>query len=301
MAKKRKSKQKRKDQSSASSVVNIGFYALAFIDILNQREKLSKITKLPENESERNDFIQKWKETFGVVQAYRDMFDSFFKSFTEEESTFPPGISMEDRNFMRRARKTEIKKQLFSDSMIYYTSLEERPDRFSITGIHTILSGCASTFFLTLSKGLVCRGGIEIGIAGEFFKGEVYGPALYQAYQLESEVAEYPRIVVGNSLLEFIGSEMATAGDDPDSSVRRGMAKKCREYLISDVDGVAILDFAGSATREIFPTLKEAIHPALAFAKSEWNRFRKEGKTKLARRYYLLHNYLLSRKQSVWK
>src|ERR1700759_3672335 len=112
MAKRRKNKQQPKKLSSASSEVNIGFHALAFIDILNQREKLSKITKLPENDSERNDFIQQWKETFGVVQAYRDMFDNFFKSFTEEERSFPPDAGKEEREFMRRARKTDIKKQL---------------------------------------------------------------------------------------------------------------------------------------------------------------------------------------------
>ena len=295
-----KRKPRRKEQHKAVETVTIGHHALAFIDILNQKEKLSRIAKLPENDAEKAEFIRQWKETFGVVQAYRSMFHGFFKSFTEERA-LPADAGKEEREFMRRARRAEVKSQLFSDSMIYYTSLEDRADRFAISGVHTLLSGCAATIFLSLSRKLVCRGGIESGIAGEFFEGEVYGPALYQAYHLESEVARYPRIAVGKSLVEFIASELHLAGGDLDSGYRRGLGKKCGQWLISDVDGVTILDFAGPATKEIFPVLKDAIDPALSFVKAEWQSFRQQGKTELAGRYYLLHNYLLDRKRTVWK
>jgi hypothetical protein len=186
MAKKPKRKQTRKAPHKALKTVTIGYRVLAFIDILNQKEKLSRIAKLPDNEAEGNEFIQQWRETFGVVQAYRDRFDWFFRSFTTERA-LPPDVqkvaSKEEHESLMRTRRAEIKSQLFSDSMIYYCSLDGRRDRFAINEIHTLLSGCAAAIFLTLSEKLVCRGGIEVGIAGEFFEGEVYGPALYQAYR----------------------------------------------------------------------------------------------------------------------
>lgn len=179
--------------------------------------------------------------------------------------------------------------------------MAETPERFPITGIHALLSGCAGVFLSALSLGLICRGGIEAGIAGEFFKDEIYGPALYNAYRLESEVAQYPRIVVGPSLVEYIENETRRPPEDEASNLIRGMAHRCESWLCVDVDSVTILDYAGAAAREVFPVLKGSIEQAIKFATDEGKRFRLEGNSKLAGRYALLLNYLNDRSRRVWQ
>ena len=77
--------------------------------------------------------------------------------------------------------------------MIYYVSLMEMPDRLLLQ-VSSVYVGLCRHILMGLSEGIICRGGIEVGMAGEFLVGEIYGPALYQAYQLESERAQYPEL-----------------------------------------------------------------------------------------------------------
>jgi hypothetical protein len=284
--------------------VTIGYSALAFIDLVSQKDILRKINKLPENDDEEREFISLWKQSVGVIQNFRVAFDSFYESFLNHSPLTPPkgvNVSADQIELVRRFLKCEIRKQCFSDSMIYYASMMETPERFPITGIHALLSGCAGVFLSALSFGYICRGGIEAGIAGEFFKGEVYGPALYHAYRLESEVAQYPRIVVGPSLVEYIDNETRRPPEDEASSLIRDMAQRCKNWLCVDLDGITILDYAGAAAQEVFPVLEGALEKAIKFATDEWKRFRMERNSKLAGRYFLLLNYLKDRSRRVRK
>lgn len=295
----RRSKKQHKSQVEPSDFF-IGYYALAFIDILNQKEKLSKITKLPENEQEELEFIQQWKDTLGVVRGFRNTFDQFFTAYGDENITIPTA-SREERDFIRRCTRVEIRRESFSDTMIYYSSVKDGPNQLGISAIHSLFAGCSAAFLLTLSMGFTCRGGIEVDIAGELGAGDLYGPALYKAHHLESEDADYPRIAVGEGLMQFIGTEMSRSGQDQRDAVRRGIAGICREWIVRDVDGIHILDYAGKTAKNALAEIGSYIDPSIAFVESEWQRFRSEHNTKLAGRYFLLRNYLANRKQQVWK
>ena len=83
------------------------------------------------------------------------------------------------------------------------------------------------------------------------------------------------------------------------------MAEISERLVCDDADGLLILDYAGAETkRQLDPTgiakMKSGIADALHFVDSEWQRFRREQNTKLAARYFLLHNYLLDRKDRFW-
>lgn len=177
----------------------------------------------------------------------------------------------------------------------------DHPDRLAITGIYTLLIACAGSFLVTLSDGLVCRGGIEAGVAAEFFNGEIYGPALYHAHRLESEIAKYPRITIGSKFCHYLEAELGNPGQSLTDQYRRKMAQKCKNWLNVDVDGVPILDYAGSAARDISPQSAELVNNALLFVSAEWDKFKRDGNAKLGERYSLLHSYLTSRKNEVWK
>ncbi len=234
MAKRKKKKRAKplKRPSQNPKTYYFQYYALAFVDILNQKSELRKIKKLPTNEQEKSEFISQVKNTFGVVQLFRTSFDSFFQSFLKSGPLQTTGLNREQIESMNRFRNPNLNKQLFSDSIIYYASLENTSQRFAITNVQALLAGCASSILSTLSIGLACRGGIEAGIAGDVFKNEIYGPALYQAYRLESEVAKYPRIVVGSELRSYIDFESKIPVRSIEDEVRRFYGREMQRLVI---------------------------------------------------------------------
>ena len=68
-------------------------------------------------------------------------------------------------------------------------------------GLLFILYLCSFIQNMLLQKGILLRGGIA---KGEFFKLDsiMFGPALISAYQIESNTAVYPRIVLSDEIVE---------------------------------------------------------------------------------------------------
>lgn len=192
--------------------------------------------------------------------------------------------------------------------MIYYVSISGTSQHTPIVGVYALMQACAAVFLAGLSQGFICRGGIEVGIAGEFFQNEIYGPALYQAHRLESVEAQYPRIVVGRELCRFITAVTNDPTGETDA-FQSSIAGVCQRLVCTDADGLVILDYAGGETTRQMESanpsgvlkFKSGIKDALGFVDSEWERFRHEENTKLAARYFSLHNYLSDRKERFWK
>ncbi|HEX7997925.1 MAG TPA: hypothetical protein VF528_06000 [Pyrinomonadaceae bacterium] len=66
------------NKSEGKRQIPFGHYAVAFIDVLNQKDKLREISALPKNDEQRERFIEQLRETFGVINEYRNMFSKFF-------------------------------------------------------------------------------------------------------------------------------------------------------------------------------------------------------------------------------
>ena len=75
-------------------------YLVAFLDILNQREKIREIKSLPANEPEFEVFLNDVRQTLGTVLRFRKFFNNFFKSFSQDRP-MPEGLSPDDeKNFL---------------------------------------------------------------------------------------------------------------------------------------------------------------------------------------------------------
>lgn len=281
--------------------VDITDYAVAYIDLLSQKDVLREINKLPENKTEEKKFISQLKITQGAIHTYRTCFKEFHEANTSHDKSKFDKLSPEKKEISNRILKYHIKKLEFSDTIIYYTPLAPQINPFPITSIHSILTNVAANFITTLSEKLICRGAIEVGIAWEFYKDEIYGPALYQTYRLENEVAKYPRIVIGNEIFKYIISECYAQKDPETDGIRNGIAKMCKDWICNDLDGIKILDYAGKAAKEqLSSDLINQIDKAIDFVNHEYKKFKKDENSKLASRYFFLNNYLQNRKQLYW-
>lgn len=90
--------------------------------------------------------------------------------------------------------RSKIKATIFSDSIVISFP---RYDNF---GVVQMVSKARYIFWKLLEHGMLCRGGIA---SGDLYHhdGIVFGPALIDAYETESNVANYPRIVLANSAI----------------------------------------------------------------------------------------------------
>jgi hypothetical protein len=148
-----------------------------------------------------------------------------------------------------------------------------------------------------MSFGWVIRGGIEVGLAMDIDKDEVYGPALAWAYSLESRVANYPRIVVGESLTRYLQDIASLSPSTKEVMLNSSLAVKALNILKVDDDGNTFLDYLAEDVRNvmILPEQTHVVQKAYDFVIQESNRHKEEKNTKLGFRYSLLRNYFESR------
>lgn len=286
--------------NSSQNNFQFNYYLVAYVDVLNQKNILQNIDHLPENDDEKALFVEALKNSFGVVNAFRQSFHNFFKGY---ENRPTPNVinelSSEQRQAIIRSTEPGIQKQLFSDSIVIFTSLADNSKHLPIATTCSIIEGLASVFLSCLASKVAIRGGMEIGIASEsFFNAEIYGPALYQAYHLESQVAMYPRIVIGTQLYKYLILNSEIDKDDPESLIVKKIAHRCINLITLDTDGMAIIDYLSIHFKNMFiknDELKKLIYDqaiqAYEFVNTQWAFFRNKGDQKLASRYFNLKVY----------
>jgi hypothetical protein len=285
-----------------SDPINFCFYLVAYIDILSQSDALKQLKGIPTTEEGKQEFIRILKKTFGAVDMFRKIFDQYFTE-SQKETPTPSFIPEKDRKLFDALKKSEVKFQGFSDATIVYVPLQEKEGIVPINGVCDALIACASTFLLMMSAGYACRGGIDVGVGSEMFDGEIYGPALYEAYRLESQVAQYPRIVIGKNLIDYLVGLTKLESSDVTSTFTKTIASKCLSFLVQDIDGQSIVDYLGERLMEAVeyqPVGDGTIIKAYDFVKNEAVKWRDRRDTTLSFRYNLLGNYFTSR-LTLWK
>lgn len=142
----------------------------------------------------------------------------------------------------------EIKFKIFSDNIVIAKQLSSNKYQ-RLRDIRSLLA-CAGQFqelAASSSVGWLLRGGITIG---PLFMDEVlvWGEALLRAYDLESEIAIYPRVIIDDTVLTEIAS--ADLFDD---------------YVREDFDGLHFLNFlcnchfCGESLQDGFRMMQEEV------------------------------------------
>jgi len=289
-----------KGKKTASNL-DVGYYVVAFIDLLGQQEHLRALADLPNKQdpSQMENFRATLKQTYGVVDGMRKSFEKFFNSFSQRT------ISQSRLNQLNAEQKKQyieltsypIQFQRFSDSMVIFLPLRTDVYKLPTAGIFGILGAAATSFICQLAAGHPIRGGIDVGVAMEMTKGEIYGAALSRAYSLESKVAMYPRIVLGKELIDYLQLTHMKEPTDIYSAAGREMAKSCMDMLAIDDDGHAFLDYLGQGfkTHIAYDLDAKVITMAYDQILKQSDRYQREKNSTLAFRYTLLRNYFEAR------
>jgi hypothetical protein len=255
------------------------------------------LTALPNKQdpAQMETFHAALKQTYGVVTGMRQSFQSFFSAFSRRQASQSDlkRLTGEQKKQYRELTSNPIQFQRFSDSMVIFLSL--RTDRFKLQtgGIFGVLGAAATSFLCGLAAGHPIRGGVELGVAMEMTKGEIYGAALARAYALESKVALYPRIVLGKELIQYLQLTRKQEPTDVYAAAGRQMAECCLDMVAVDADGHVFLDYLGEGFKKHIAAelnvevIKMAYQQVLKYSE----RYRRENNTTLAFRYTLLRKY----------
>jgi hypothetical protein len=194
-------------------------------------------------------------------------------------------------------RKTPIFYRHFSDLVIAHAPLRDNIGKFPGRAIYGILCAAAVTFVSCMSRKWPIRGSIELGLAMDIDGDEIYGPAISRAYNLESKVAQYPRIVVGEELIRYLKLFEGARGNPAltiEQKINVELCVKSVELLVEDDDGQVVVDYLGAQFRNAFPD-KTIVQNAYNFIIEESIRHKELRNSKLGFRYTLLRNYFESK------
>jgi hypothetical protein len=279
-----------------------GYYLVAFFDLLGQQKELREMQTLPtpDDDAAVNNFAARVKQTYGAVKGMRSSFRGFFKSFTQsniDEYQLDPA----QRAIFEQCKSNDIKIQQFSDCIAIFLPLRDDINKMPMRGVFGVLAAAATTSLSCLAYGQPVRGGIDIGVALEIDEDEIYGPALSRAYSLESSVAQYPRVVVGEELFKYLKVHANQEETTIFSKISKESAKSCLKLLAMDDDGYPFIDFLGEYFKESMDETYnlEIIEKAYDFVLSESEKYQKQRNPKLAFKYTLLRNYFENRME-IW-
>lgn len=189
---------------------------IVFMDILGFKEKVNSSV----------DDVKKRKTLFKVMEMIKEIeVDQF-----EEDGKFKDGPE----------------KCIFSDSIVI-----SYPGKTNRGYAYWILHEIMFIQIFLMSYGYISRGGVTFGKV--FHKNNViFGPAMVEAYELESEIAIFPRVIVSNEFLSF-----AKKNCSPQNSYKEEQ-RYIDSLLIQDIDQNYFVDYI-NVQREIEEDYREYI------------------------------------------
>jgi hypothetical protein len=271
-------------------------YAVACLDILGQRAEFANVPRFLGGGAAPVEVQRALERTHGMLRYVRGFFDHQYAAWN---------ISMAGRAGAEALGgpfdPIPVVTYSFADTVVAFSLLSAEPaSSIAVTGI-VVTSGMLLAGLL--AKGIPLRGGIEVGWASTVGEREVYGPALNEAHRLESEVAAFPRVVVGEGLLRYLQSAVAQRTASGISARAGKCAAECMLFIDRNQDGNAIVDHLGSVTEALAvdaPGYVEIARQAAAFVESQQIRFANDNDGKLAPRYTRALRYCNSR-SAVWQ
>ena len=272
------------------------YYAVAFIDLLGQRAELRKFGDLPDQRDENamKEFMALYSRTVRRVDVFHTAFKKFFEGF--QQISLPEMLRTQyEEKFGAQIAPPKIGYKRFWDGIQIFVSMNEDENQLTAVGVWALLGACSGVFLVELSMGQPLRGGIDIGIGIELEENELYGNAVLKAYELENYTAKYPRIVIGDELMNYLRAKASATEPSSYTVLQRQFAERCFGLITADTDGIQVLDYLSEDARKLLAvgdsTIEKPTEDAYRYVLSALKKWGEERDSKLAFRYKLLKDY----------
>lgn len=271
----------------------LGFYVIGVFDVLGQRDRIRKpISFHPRADAEAQALDRYVMDTAGAVDLFRRLFRTHFeerRTALEQEASRAPAL----RPMVEASLAWNLVDWGMSDTWCVAVRAESggAGATAAMVGIRRLIEAAAAAWFFSMAQGVPIRGGVEIEHAVAMREGDIYGLALVEAHRLESEVAEGPRIVLGEGLVDAL--QEARRDLDAEYQGAAGLAAGCCSLLRRDPsDWRAVVDVLGSWPQPAGPshrdTLRTEFRRAHGFVRNELLSHEEAGRETLAARYRAL-------------
>lgn len=275
-----------------------GNYCVSFIDLLGQRKALEGQGLLPlvTTDAEHSQLIDTLRKSVGAIIKLQSQAEEMLAPLLSprQNSPFRAALPPEQHAIWDQMHFSRIKTQRWSDGLVSFLCLGDKDVKCRMNGVFALFGLAGTLCFLGLATRNPIRGAIDVAWGVELHPGELYGAAVARAYELESEVAQYPRIVVGAEAVKLLQIHQANTGQDLYSQNDRALAKLCLDMLIQDVDGNWVVHYLGE---EFQTAISHAQHAEIYYAAKKFvfeqvMEHNTSKNTKLSLRYsHLLHYF----------
>jgi len=133
----------------------------------------------------------------------------------------------------------------FSDSVIRIHNIENQSYRMGL--LFSEILGILTAQMELVFRGILIRGAMTIGEVASS-PNRVFGPGFVEAYQLESQIAQYPRIIVSSKALRMLDESDILIAEHHSRQIEKEFVKN---LLKLDSDGVWFIDYLGKCESEI--------------------------------------------------
>jgi hypothetical protein len=271
-------------------------YCVSFIDLLGQRNALAGQGVLPEKDSDEYQKLlgRILKKSIGAtLRLQEDAEEMLRATMRSSESPLREKLPEEMRPTWDKMHETEVTIQRWSDGIVSFAGLGNPRVTCHMNDVFRIFISAAAMCYMGLARQSPVRGAIEIAWGMELRRGELYG-----AYELESEIAQYPRIVVGPLTLEYLTHKVNMHATTQPEILDRELAKLCLSMLLEDADGYYFLHFLGESFQSIVTKSNHTVlhEPAHKFVREQFDEHQKKKNSKLAFRYLQLLRYFNAHK-----
>jgi hypothetical protein len=277
---------------------NFAHYCVSFIDILGQRLEYKDERLLPEFKStdEKEKFQIKVRNTIGKIDFLQRSTDIFLDKVLNYRSSVIEKVPPNQIDIYNKIKEVHLSRQRWSDGLVSFISLEEGDVKCPIQGVYIqLITACYQCFFGLANK-IPLRGSVDIAWGAELHKGELYGAAVAKAYELENCVAQYPRIVVGQTVINYLNDNINKPVSNIYNEVDKTFAKISLGLLAQDFDGYYVAHYLGGTFQRMVSSNlhSDFYQTSLSFIQEQCKKWKDERNTKLSSRYNHLLLYFLA-------
>lgn len=286
------------------SQVKLANYSACFLDLLGQKKAMDGQSILPEAQTpdQYQELIRLVKSSVGKIVSVQKHAEEMLASM-ESLRAPPEPLDAAKLELWNQLREQNTTTQRWSDGLMVFTCLGDTPISTQLKSLYAQFTLAGAMCLIGLAGKAPIRGGIDIAWGVELHPGELYGPVVANAYILESEKAEFPRIVIGEQVENYLNHVIQAPDRDIFSGTARGIAVFCRNMLSRDDRGQLFLDYLSAAfERAVTHAHIDELWPcAKAFIISELDMHAATGNNKLHSRYERLARYFDSNRKSSHK
>jgi hypothetical protein len=223
-----------------------GVYVVAFFDVLGRANALRPLIEIRDDPQHPILVQREMNRVARILTQFRSDIQRFFRSAKIDLTESVPADAPNDLvEFAKDYQSPKIKIQGFSDTIVVYVPLSTLAGHTSLRTVPLLLISVANTMLLSFARGFAVRGAIDMSWGIEIFEGEIYGPALLSACTLETNSADWSRVILGRGIQRLLNTFIPLGAKSAYDAANVEYAKLLSTFAFSDVDGQMAVDFLG--------------------------------------------------------